>query len=82
MFTNVHNNPFNKPFSNENSYYADAVFNLLDSLGDKDDQVKARAEVSLIKIADKKPDEVILYVCDYKKKNPKLPDLTIAVILR
>ena len=71
-----------KPVNKLSSYYADAVFNLLDSLNDKDDQVKTIAEASLIKIADKKPDEVILIVCDYKKKNPKLSDPTIAVILR
>lgn len=75
-------NPFNKPINIESSCYTDAVNSLLDSLNDKDDQVKALAEASLIKIADKKPDEIILFVCDYKKKNPKLSDPTIAVILR
>lgn len=77
-------NPFNKPTANNNdsSRYLDAAFQLLDSLNDKDEQVKAIAEASLLKIADKKPDEVILFVCDYKKKNPKLIDPVIAVILR
>jgi hypothetical protein len=75
-------NPFNKPVSGVTSYYLDAAFQLLDSLNDKDEQVKAIAEASLIKIADKKPDDIILFVCDYKKKNPKLSDPTIAVILR
>lgn len=78
---NRFDNPFNKPV-NESSHYLDAAFQLLDSLNDKDDQVKATAEASLIKIADKKPDEIIQFVCDYKKKNPKLPDTVIAVILR
>lgn len=82
MFNNIHFNPFDKPIANLSSHYTDAVFHLLDSLSDKDDQVKALAEASLIKIADKKPDEVILFVCDYKKKNQKLPDPTIAAILR
>lgn len=77
-------NPFNKSIVNNTdcSRYLDAAFQLLDSLNDKDDQVKATAEASIIKIADKKPDEVILFVCDYKKKNPKLLDPVIAVILR
>lgn len=81
MFTQI-TNPFNKPTTDAKSCYLDAVERLLDSLNDKDDQVKALAEVSLIKIADKKPDEVILFVCDYKKKNPKLADPIIAVVLR
>lgn len=77
-------NPFNKLTANNNdsSRYLDAAFQLLDSLNDKDEQVKAFAEASLLKISDKKPDEVILFVCDYKKKNPKLIDPIIAVILR
>lgn len=81
MFNKIEN-PFNKPVKNVNTYYLDAAFQLLDSLNDKDEQVKAIAEASLIKIADKKPDDIILFVCDYKKKNPKLADPTIAVILR
>lgn len=75
-------NPFNKPVTVLNSFYLDAAFQLLDSLNDKDEQVRAVSEASLIKIADKKPDDIILFVCDYKKKNPKLSDATIAVILR
>lgn len=77
-------NPFNKPLTNRDdcSRFIDAAFQLLDALNDKDEQVKASSEAALIKIADKKPDEVILFVCDYKKKNPKLTDPVIAVILR
>lgn len=82
MFESVRSNPFVKSTFNEKFLYADAVLHLLESLNDKDDQVKAVAEASLIKIADKKPDEVISYVCDYKKKNPKSTDALIAVVLR
>jgi hypothetical protein len=81
MFNKIEN-PFNRPVNNVSTYYLDAAFQLLDSLNDKDEQVKGIAEASLIKIADKKPDDIILFVCDYKKKNPKLSDPTIAVILR
>jgi hypothetical protein len=86
MFNRIEN-PFNKPSANnDNSYYLAAVAQLLDSLSDKDEQVKATAEASLIKIADKKPDEIILFVCDYKKKSSKLSeksaDPITAVILR
>lgn len=75
-------NPFNRQVSNKNVCYIDAVSHLLEALGDKDEQVKAAAEASLIKIGDKKPDEVILFVCEYKKKNSKLSDSVIAVVLR
>lgn len=81
MFNKIEN-PFNRPVANDSSYYLDVVFQLLDSLNDKDDQVRATAEASLIKIADKKPDEIVLFVCDYKKKTAKLTDPAIAVILR
>lgn len=81
MFNKLEN-PFNKPVNNKDCYHLDAVCKLLDSLNDKDDQVKAAAEASLIRIADKKPDEVITFMCDYKRKSAKLPDLIIAVILR
>lgn len=80
MFNKIEN-PFNRPVANDSSYL-DVVFQLLDSLNDKDDQVRATAEASLIKIADKKPDEIVLFVCDYKKKAAKLTDQAIAVILR
>jgi hypothetical protein len=76
-------NPFNKPETDHSSRYVlESANHLLDTLNDKDDQVRAVAEASFIKIADKKPDEVIVFVCDFKKKNPKLPDSTLAVILR
>lgn len=81
MFNRIEN-PFNRPIKINFSFYADAATKLLDSLSDKDEQVKATAEASLIKIADKKPDEIILFVCDYKKKNTKLSDSINAVILR
>lgn len=81
MFNRIEN-PFNRPAKIDFSYFLAAATHLLDTLGDKDDQVKATAEASLIKIADKKPDEIILFVCDYKKKNPKIPDQIVAVILR
>lgn len=82
MFNRIEN-PFNKSTTNDGSRYVlESANQLLDTLGDKDEQVKAVAEGSLIKIADKKPDEVIVFVCDYKKKNPKLSDAVIAVILR
>lgn len=74
-------NPFNKPsIVHSSRHYIDCVTRLLDSL--LDDDVKIIAEASLIKIADKKPDEIVLFICDYKKKNPKMLDSTIAVTLR
>lgn len=81
MFNRIEN-PFNRPIKINSSFYTDAATKLLEALSDKDEQVKATAEASLIKIADKKPDEIIIFVCDYKKKNTKLADSINAVILR
>ena len=75
-------NPFNRPDSDGSSHYLGVVLQLLESLNDKDEQVRKVSEVSLIKIADKKPDEVILHLCEYKKKNVKIADSISAVILR
>lgn len=76
-------NPFNKPLTDKSSQYVlDSANQLLETLNDKDEQVRATAEAALIKIADKKPDEVIVFVCEFKKKNGKLSDANIAVILR
>lgn len=81
MLFNRIQNPFNKPSILDSSrHYIDCVTRLLDSL--LDDDVKTIAEASLIKIADKKPDEIVLFICDYKKRNPKLAESIIAVTLR
>lgn len=74
-------NPFNKRDNNNSRYFLESVSCLLDSLNDKVEQVRSTAEDSLIKIADRKPDEVIGFVCEYKKSG-KLSDGIVAVILR
>ena len=75
-------NPFNKRVTDSSRYFLESANCLLDSLNDKDDLVRSTAEDSLVKIADKKPDEVIVFVCEYKKKSGKLSDGIVAVILR
>jgi hypothetical protein len=84
MFGKIEN-PFNKPEINKNSslaFYLDAIQNLLDGLGDKDDQVKAVCEASLIRIANRHPNEIINHSINYKKKTSKIADPIVAVILR
>lgn len=84
MFRKIEN-PFNKPDINTDSHlshYLDAIQNLLDGLSDKDDHVKAVCEASLIRIANRHPNEIINYSIGYKKKTTKVADSIVAVILR
>jgi hypothetical protein len=84
MFNRIEN-PFNKPeISNSPSllHYTDAVKNLLEGLNDKDDQVKGVCEASLIRIANRHPNDIINFIIAYKKKTPKISDKETAVILR
>lgn len=84
MFRKIEN-PFNKPQVTQNSslsFYLDAIQNLLEGLGDKDDQVKAVCEASLIRIANRHPNEIINFTIGYKKKTAKIADPIVAVILR
>ena len=84
MFARIEN-PFNRPDLRNNQsvvIYLDAVGNLLDLCNDKDDQVKGVCEASLVRIASRNPNELINYVINYKKKNQKISEHIIAVILR
>ena len=84
MFRKIEN-PFNKPeVTKDHSliHYTDAIQNLLDGLNDKDDQVKAVCEASLIRIANRHPNDIINLIIAYKKKTPKTADPIVAVILR
>lgn len=78
-------NPFNKPEVTKDIsliHYTDAIQHLLDGLNDKDDQVKAICEASLIRIANRHPNDIINLIIAYKKKTPKIQDSIVAVILR
>lgn len=68
--------------NNQCQYHLDAVFSLLDCLNDKEEVVRHSVENSLLKIGDRHPDEILLIVAEYKKKNPKLTDVIISTILR
>lgn len=84
MFARIEN-PFNRPDLRNNQsivIYLDAIGNLLDLCNDKDDQVKGVCEASLVRIASRNPNELINYVISYKKKNQKISENIIAVILR
>lgn len=84
MFKKIEN-PFNKIDVTKDSSlinYSDAIQHLLDGLNDKDDQVKAVCEASLIRIANRHPNDIINLIIAYKKKTQKIPDPNVAVILR
>jgi hypothetical protein len=64
------------------SHFQGGLSNLLEALSDKDDVVKGAAEAAIIKIADRKPDDTLLVLCEYRKSAQKIQDSLIAVILR
>jgi maestro heat-like repeat-containing protein family member 1 len=55
---------------------------LLDTLADKDEEVKATIESSLLRIAEKRTDELLQVLCEFKKNTPKLSECSTAIILR
>lgn len=84
MFSRLEN-PFNRPDAKTDQYILiclDAIGNLLNLCNDKDDQVKGVCEASLLKISSRNPNELISYVINYKKKNQKISDHVVSVILR
>lgn len=84
MFARIEN-PFNRvEFSSNHSnvLYLDAVGSLLDLCSDKDEQVKATCEASLVRISNRSPNELITFIIAYKKKTQKITDSCVAVILR
>lgn len=60
------------------------IESLLDSFKhDKDEGVKSTVESSLIRIADKRPNELLCILCDFKANNQQKIDVTInACVLR
>jgi hypothetical protein len=61
---------------------SDPVQSLLDTLNDKDEEVKATVESALLRISEKRTDELLQVLCRYKKNTPKLTESSSAVILR
>lgn len=60
----------------------DSTNHLLEALNDKDEKVRVTIHSSLIRIAEKRPDDIINILCDYRTKNPKLGEVQVATILR
>lgn len=59
-----------------------AVGTLLESLNDKDESVRVSIEYALSRLCEKRPNDTLDAICDYKQKSPKLPDLQTAILLR
>lgn len=59
-----------------------AVNSLLDSIGDKDDDVKSAVERSLVRMCKRRPNETIEIICGYRQKYPKLAEAQVALLLR
>lgn len=59
-----------------------AVGNLLESLNDKDESVRKSIEYALGRMCEKRPNETLDEICEYKQKSPKLADFQTAILLR
>lgn len=59
-----------------------AVSNLLESLNDKDESVRKSIEFALSRMCEKRPNDTLDEICEYKQKSPKLADLQTAILLR
>lgn len=59
-----------------------AVNSLLESIGDKDDDVKGAVERSLVRMCKRRPNETIEIICGYRQKCPKLTEAQVALLLR
>lgn len=77
-------NAFQQIFKKILNTFPAIIESLLESFKhDKDEGVKTTVEGSLIRIADKRPNELLCILCDYKTHNHQKIDVTInACILR
>lgn len=66
----------------QDQHFIAIVNSLLDTLGEKDEQLRSTTEASLIRIAKRRHDEIVEVFCEYRKKHPKLGDAQASIILR
>lgn len=59
-----------------------AVGSLLETLSDKDDSVRDSIEHALTRMCEKRPNDTLDALCEYKQRSPKLSDLQTAILLR
>lgn len=59
-----------------------AVNSLLESISDKDENVRSAVERSLIRMCKRRPNEMIEIICGYRLKCQKLPEPQVAILLR
>lgn len=59
-----------------------AINNLLDSITEKDEGVRNAIEQALGRMAERRPNETMMALCDFKAKQPKLPEQQTAIVLR
>lgn len=59
-----------------------AVGSLLETLGDKDDSVRGSIEHALTRMCEKRPNDTLDALSEFKQRSPKLSDLQTAILLR
>ncbi|XP_058442811.1 maestro heat-like repeat-containing protein family member 1 [Malaya genurostris] len=63
-------------------HFVAIVNSMLDCLGESDESLRSMIEVSLIRIARRRHDEILEVFCDYRKKHSKLSEAQTEIILR
>lgn len=64
------------------SLFLAAINSLLDSITEKDESVRNAIELALGRMAERRPNETITAVCDFKAKQFKLLETQTAIVLR
>lgn len=61
---------------------SDAVHSLLDGINDKDETVRRAIEAALGRTVEKRPNEALMALCDYRIARPKMPESQVALLMR
>lgn len=69
-------------YSTKNINVSGAVHSLLETLNDKDEEVREAIERSLVRMCKRRPNETMEIICNYRQQTAKLPEAHVAVYLR
>lgn len=63
-------------------FFLAAINSLLESISEKDESVRNAIELALGRMAERRPNETMMALCDFKAKQQKLPEQQTAIVLR
>lgn len=55
---------------------------MLDGIADKEDDVRRSVETALQRTVDKRPNEALMAICEYRVARPKMADAQVALLMR